>query len=98
MTEQTTYTCNKCKKEKDESYFSCRLKSCDDCTDKNSTYRLSVKEFNKNYHENSLFKNEGLDIYDELRYEYHRMEIPCPLCECMISRFRTAQHQVSKKM
>ena len=30
----------------------------------------------------------------ELRYEYYRMGSPCPLCECMISRFRTAQHQL----
>jgi hypothetical protein len=35
-------------------------------------------------------------MYDEPRYEYRSMEIPCPLCECMISIFRMAQHQWSK--
>ena len=50
MNEQIAYTCNKCKKEKDESYFSYRLKSCDKCTDKTNAYRLDVKEFNKTNH------------------------------------------------
>jgi hypothetical protein len=44
-----------------------------------------------------LFKNEGLEIYDELKYAYYRMEIPCPLIECMISRFRLAHHQLSNE-
>ena len=56
----------------------------------------ALKSLIKEKHENSLFKNEGLKIYDELRYEYYRMEIPGPLSECMISRFRMAQHQLPK--
>ena len=42
--------------------------------------------------------NERINMYDDTRYEYRSMEIPCPLCECMISRFRMAQHQLSKKL
>ena len=54
MSEHTPYTCNKCTKEINKSYFSYRLKSCDDCTEKIRTYRLSVKELGEK-HENSLF-------------------------------------------
>ena len=37
-------------------------------------------------------------MYDDTRYEYRSMEIPCPLCECMLSRLRMAQHQLSKTL
>ena len=85
------------KNEMDASDFSYMLESCGECTDEKRAYRLNVKEFNKNCYDNSLFKNGGLKIYVELRYEYYRMEIPCPLCECLISRFKMAPHQLSKK-
>ena len=48
-------------------------------------------------HKTSLFINERTHIYNELRYEYYRMEIPCPLCKCMINRLRIAQHHLSKE-
>ena len=39
------------------------------------------------YCENSLFKSEGIKIYDELRYEYRGEIIPCPLSGPLICRF-----------
>ena len=41
--------------------------------------------------------HDTININEELTYAYYRMESPCPLCECMISRFRMAQHQWSIK-
>ena len=73
------------------------MKSCDSCTANTRAYRLTVQELFKEKLGNSSFKNEGIHRDDELRYEYYKMEIPCPLCEWMISRFRMAQRQLSNK-
>ena len=45
MEEQILNTCNKCRKMKNESLFSCKLKSCDKCTDNIRQYykdRISI--------------------------------------------------------
>ena len=72
-----------------QSYFSYRLKSCDKCTDKHRVYRLNIKDYLKEMIKVimrivSVFKKEGLRIYDEGQYEYQREQIQCPLCEFMI--------------
>ena len=43
------------------------------------------------------FTHEGVKNFDELRYDYHRMEVQCPLCESMICRFKMVQHRASIK-
>ena len=81
-----------------ESSVFYKLKSCDSCTAKARAYRLTVQELFKEKLGNSSIKNEGIHRDDELRYEYYKMESPCPLCECMLCRGSMAQHQYVNKM
>ena len=65
MNEQTTYTCNNCKKEMDETSFYYRLNSCDKCTNKARAYRLNVQGYRTEYEKNTCHDDSLLQKLKE---------------------------------
>ena len=98
MTSESNLVCGKCKRVKDPSGFSYKLKMCDVCTDYVRAYNASKREHMKQYKRAYYVKNQELL---GMRVRQYRLRdddnMACPLCQSIVSKVNMSTHKKTRK-
>ena len=98
MTSESNLVCGKCKRVKDPSGTSYKLKMCGVCTDYARAYHASKREHMKQYRRAYYVKNQellGMRVRQYRQRDYDKMA--CPLCQSIVSKVNMSTHKKHRK-
>ena len=92
---ETNKVCTRCKKEKTLSEFNNTNKQCKSCIDIRHAYYYNNLDKHKQWYREKYERHKEQML--EVRREYKKIEIECPICNCIIKKYKKAEHERTKK-
>ena len=92
---ETTKVCSRCKNLKTLSEFNNTNKQCNSCIDIRHAYYYNNLAKHKQWDRERYEGHKERML--EVRRDYKKIEIECPTCDCMIKKYKKAEHERTKK-